>query len=227
MTTKDRILEAATTLFNDATTGEVSTNHIARAAGISPGNLYYHYPNKEAIIRAILERMFGAFGEVWVLPRDRAVTLDDVPRTVHTIFGVLWRFRFFYREALALTRRDPALGERHRQMQVQRIGEQEKFFRRFAEDGVLKPGDSEQLRAVITACWIIANNWLSFVETSGETVDSAQLGRGVDLILRVLEPYLADDAVALHNAALHKAALHKKEGLDAPASEATSTASQP
>ena len=197
MTTKDRVLDTATVLFNEATTGEVSTNHIAEAVGISSGNLYYHYPNKEAIIRAILERMFNAFGDVWVLPTDREVTLKDVQNTMTQLFGVLWRFRFFYREQLALMRRDPILAARHQQMQMQRIGEQEQFFLRFVEDSVFKvPEDPSHFRAIITACWVIANNWLSFVETSGEAVEPVQLERGVDLILRVMEPYLSEAALA-------------------------------
>lgn len=197
MTTKHLILDMATSLFNEATTGEVSTNHIAEAASISSGNLYYHYPNKEAIIRAILERMFTAFGEVWVLPHDRKVTLIDVQNTMSRLFAVLWRFRFFYREQLALMRRDPELSVRHQQMQGQRIGEQERFFLRFVEDGVFKvPEDPSHFRAIITACWVIANNWLSFVETSGEAVEPAQLERGVDLIFRVMEPYLSEAALA-------------------------------
>lgn len=199
MTTKDRILDTATALFNETTTGEVSTNHIAKAVGISSGNLYYHYANKEEIIRAILERMFTAFGEVWVLPDDRKVTLADVQDTMSQLFAVLWRFRFFYREQLALMRRDPELSARHQQMQAQRIGEQEQFFLRFVEDGVLNvPEDPSHFRAIITACWVIANNWLSFVETSGEAVEPAQLGRGVDLILRIMEPYLSETALASH-----------------------------
>lgn len=116
MTTKHRVLDTATTLFNDATIGEVSTNHIAKAAGISSGNLYYHYPNKEATIGAVLERMVGAFGEVWALPQNRKVTLADVQNTMSRLFEVLWRFRFFYREQLALLRRDPELSARHQQM---------------------------------------------------------------------------------------------------------------
>ena len=112
VTTKDHILDTATALFNETTTGEVSTNHIAAAAGMSSGNLYYHFPNKEAIIRAALERMFGAFGDVWRLPEDRPVTLADAEATMHALFGVLWRFRFFYREQLALMRRDPLLAAR-------------------------------------------------------------------------------------------------------------------
>ncbi|MCF6310208.1 MAG: TetR/AcrR family transcriptional regulator [Sulfurimonas sp.] len=39
----------------------VTTNHIAKAAGISSGNLYCHYKNKEQIIREIYQEISETF----------------------------------------------------------------------------------------------------------------------------------------------------------------------
>jgi AcrR family transcriptional regulator len=197
--TKDRILIAATRLFNETSASEVSTNHIAEAADISPGNLYYHYRNKEAIIRDVLEQMIVAFDTVWILPHKRPVTLADLQQTVQQIFEIHWRFRFFYREQLALLRRDPQLANRHQQIQQQRLGQQTQFFKRFVADGVLQlpPGDTlddSVFLAHLTAGWIITNHWLSFIEASGETIVPAQKQRGVDLLLRLLAPYLSPAA---------------------------------
>ncbi|MBC7457291.1 MAG: TetR/AcrR family transcriptional regulator, partial [Bdellovibrionaceae bacterium] len=56
MKTKDRILLVALDLFNADGATEVTTNDIAKALKMSPGNLYFHYKNKEQIIREIFKR---------------------------------------------------------------------------------------------------------------------------------------------------------------------------
>ena len=76
--TKGRIAQTAIGLFNERGTATVSTNHIAEAMGISPGNLYYHYRNKEEIVRAIFERMIASWEVLSALPQDHAPTLTDL-----------------------------------------------------------------------------------------------------------------------------------------------------
>ena len=83
MSNRQRIIDAALMLFNDQGTGAVSTNHIADAAGISPGNLYYHFRNKEEIIRVLFERLFAAWARSAIYhrrtrklkPREKISTL--------------------------------------------------------------------------------------------------------------------------------------------------------
>ncbi len=44
--TKEKIKQVSIKLFNENETLSITTNHIAKEAGISPGNLYYHYKIK-------------------------------------------------------------------------------------------------------------------------------------------------------------------------------------
>ncbi|TDE36814.1 TetR/AcrR family transcriptional regulator [Actinomadura sp. 6K520] len=54
--TVERILEAATRVLSERGYDGASTNRIAKAAGISNGSLYQYFPNKDAIVIAVLDR---------------------------------------------------------------------------------------------------------------------------------------------------------------------------
>ena len=61
MGNRERIIEAALDLFNEHGCRSMTTNHIAAHLSISPGNLYYHFRNKEALYTAVLERLLDDF----------------------------------------------------------------------------------------------------------------------------------------------------------------------
>ena len=54
--TAERILETALEMFNRFGEPNVSTTAISTEMGISPGNLYYHYPAKDELVNALFER---------------------------------------------------------------------------------------------------------------------------------------------------------------------------
>jgi AcrR family transcriptional regulator len=136
--TKERILETAIRLFNEHGTGTISTNHLADALVMSPGNLYYHFRNKEEIIRGILERMISRWEQLYRLPVERAPTLADVEGLVRQNFSLVWDYRFFYHELSALVQRDPALKQRYQEIRRQRLAAFEALFWRLAEAGVAR-----------------------------------------------------------------------------------------
>ena len=70
--TAERILDITLELFNRFGEPNVSTTLISAELGISPGNLYYHYPAKEELINTLFDRYERALTELL-----RAA--DDVP----------------------------------------------------------------------------------------------------------------------------------------------------
>ncbi|SFR33502.1 transcriptional regulator, TetR family [Yoonia tamlensis] len=50
------IVEAAARLLETQGGARLTTNHVAELAGVSIGTLYQYYPNKEAVIAAVLRR---------------------------------------------------------------------------------------------------------------------------------------------------------------------------
>ena len=54
--TSDSILEATEIIIANEGYGKATTNHIAERAGVSIGSLYQYFPNKDAIISALIEQ---------------------------------------------------------------------------------------------------------------------------------------------------------------------------
>lgn len=69
--TVEAIVEAAARILGDTGPHALTTNRIARRAGVSVGSLYQYFPNKHAILRALVER------EIERVERLRPALLDD------------------------------------------------------------------------------------------------------------------------------------------------------
>jgi AcrR family transcriptional regulator len=192
LVTRKRILETALRLFNEFGTAAVSTNRIAAEAGISPGNLYYHYRNKEEIIRALLEDLLAAFEAFWLLPQGRQLVLRDLQTLLSNTFEVQWRYRFLSRELVALIRYDHLLAQRYQENYQRRMQQQRTFAQHLIDAHVLRPLREAELTEVLTACWIITENWLTFLESSGQPITYEQFQAGSPVIARVLHPYLIE-----------------------------------
>ena len=161
MNNRDRILDAALALFNASGTAAVSTNHIASALGISPGNLYYHFRNKEEIIRALFERLFAAWDTGLALPADRVPTLDDLWELIRENYRIIWDYRFAYRELIALLRHDPELAARFQAVRERGYAGFRELFAAFAAAGILAgPLRPAELDKLIDLCWLISEFWL-------------------------------------------------------------------
>ena len=64
--TAERILEVTLALFNRFGEPNVSTTLISAELGISPGNLYYHYPAKDELINNLFDRYERVYRDVLV-----------------------------------------------------------------------------------------------------------------------------------------------------------------
>ena len=53
--TRDRILKAAARLFSEASYDSVTVREIAKAVGINPASIYYHFPSKEDILTTLYD----------------------------------------------------------------------------------------------------------------------------------------------------------------------------
>ena len=196
MKTRDKIIDTAIQLFNERGTKAISTNHIAAATNISPGNLYYHFRNKEDIIRSIFEQMdaYGVEQYQIILNNYPPGTIEALERTFIMIQEYNWRYRFFKRELTALIMNDILLKER-----FHATNSQMRDMIRFTIDGgiangSIKPMDVANREHFVDAIWLVALFWLNYLEVGGEEVNETTLRRGNDVLRTVLAQYLTNDS---------------------------------
>lgn len=189
--TKTRILDAALTLFNERGTANVTTNHIADALGMSPGNLYYHYRNKAEIVRGLFARITGEWATNYQVPLGTMPSLGMMETMVAGNFEIQARYRFFFRDLTLLLNADPELAAAYRANRESGIGNTKSLINLFAEAGVLEPvADAAALDDLAQLLWLVGDFWLVFKDTSGAAFSQPDMDQGVRLFRHLLTPHL-------------------------------------
>jgi AcrR family transcriptional regulator len=114
--TVDVLLEATEIVLAQKGFAATTTNHIAEAAGVSIGTLYHYFPSKEALVEAVVHRMWSRELEVLDARREllAAGSLADAVRAivgdlVHVMAARRELYRRWYAEASHLGRLDEGL----------------------------------------------------------------------------------------------------------------------
>ena len=140
----------------------MTTNHIASHLQISPGNLYYHFKNKQAIIFALFERYEERVLTILQVPQNRTLQPMDKLNYLQAIFRGLWDFRFMHRDMEHLLLEDAELHARYRrffrtcQLRVQAI------FRGLGDAGIIRVNEDD-VAALALNTWIVVTSWFSFL----------------------------------------------------------------
>jgi AcrR family transcriptional regulator len=104
--TRDKILAAARTLFNEQGVSALSALDIATAMGISPGHLYYHFKGKPEIVAALMAEHEVEIATVLEAAmsdcKGRNATIETFWTHIHILVEEAFDARFFYREAGAM-----------------------------------------------------------------------------------------------------------------------------
>ncbi|HMZ86498.1 MAG TPA: TetR/AcrR family transcriptional regulator [Giesbergeria sp.] len=192
--TAERILEVTLELFNRFGEPNVSTTLISAELRISPGNLYYHYPAKDELINALFDRyerslteLLGASGSVR--------NVEDAWFFMHTLFELIWQYRFLYRDLNDLLSKNRRL-ETH----FQTVLQHKTASVRTLLDGMQRAGslqiDTREIEPTATSMVVVLTYWLSFeyVRDPRRALEpesaQAALLRGAHHVLNLLMPYL-------------------------------------
>jgi AcrR family transcriptional regulator len=192
--TAERILEVTLGLFNRFGEPNVSTTLISAELNISPGNLYYHYPAKDELINALFDRFERPLNEL-LGAGDDVRDVEDAWFFMHTLFELIWQYRFLYRDLNDLLSKNRRL-----EMHFQSILKNKTHSIKALLDGMRRGGalqiDSREIEATATSMVVVLTYWLSFEYVRDprnaleEQNAQAALMRGVQHVLNLLAPYL-------------------------------------
>jgi AcrR family transcriptional regulator len=196
--TRDRILDISLAMFNERGEPNVTTNHIADELEISPGNLYYHFRNKDDIVEHLFARYETRIDQVLVPPEDRLPTLEDIWLQLHLAFEVMWEYRFIFRDVVDLTSRNRKL-----RMHFARILKRASASATEVLQGLVRAEVMRASRAEVEATAInillVATFWMNFnvVRGGGGEKSAEDLTQGIYQVMMLIAPFLRD-AERLH-----------------------------
>ena len=189
--TRQRILDAALAMFNSQGEPHVTTNHIADELEISPGNLYYHFRNKDDIIEQLFAGYESRMDAALTAPEGRLPGLEDVWLQLHLVFECIWDYRFLYRDLVDILSRNRRLRMRFARI-LKRADEQaHRVMRGLVQAGVMRASAAE-LDAAATNILVIATFWLNYASARGDKDEQASIRDGIVQVMMLIAPFLRD-----------------------------------
>ena len=192
--TAERILEVTLELFNRFGEPNVSTTLISADMGISPGNLYYHYPAKEELINALFDKYEAALSEL-LNASDGVRNVEDAWFFMHTLFELIWQYRFLYRDLNDLLSKNRRLETHFQFVLKNKTKAVVVLLQGMARAGALQM-EARAVESTATSMVVVLTYWLSFeyVRDPRRALEpesaQAALMRGAHHVLNLLVPYL-------------------------------------
>lgn len=196
--TAERILEVTLDLFNRFGEPNVSTTLISAELGISPGNLYYHYPAKDELINALFGRYEKALSEL-LAAADNVRHVEDAWLFFHMLFELIWQHRFLYRDLNDLLSKNRKLETHFQSVLTRKNQAMATILGGLQQGGAL----SVQVREAVptaNAMVVLLSYWLSYeyVRDPRNALEpgtaNEALMRGAFHVLGLLLPYLQPDS---------------------------------
>lgn len=194
--TRERIIQGSLELFNAQGERSVTTNHIAAHLGISPGNLYYYFRNKQAIIAELFGQYEQRIDQFLRLPQGRPLTVEDKTFYLEALLAAMWHYRFLHRDLEHLLESDAALAQGYRVFARRSMSHAQALYQGFVQAGILLMNNA-QVEALTLNSWIILTSWVRFLCTSreqGVELNQEQLRRGIYQVLALEGGFISADS---------------------------------
>ncbi len=191
MKTRERILHCTLELFNEQGEPNVTTLDIANELDISPGNLYYHFRGKEALLDELLaDFMDKTHGLLHLETHPQALEPEDYWLFLHLLFESIIAYRFLFQDLSNLMSRYSLISRSmHHWVEALRATLRRRLLA-LREQQRLECDDHGLERLLDALCQTVLF-WLDYQRVSQR--EDAEPTQAVQQVLGLLLPYVEPD----------------------------------
>jgi AcrR family transcriptional regulator len=157
MKTSERILEQARCMFNEQGVAAVSTADIAEALHISPGNLYYHFNNKQDLLVQLCEQCHQRLRPILAMLSIGQASWQELHMQLIHLLEIIAHYVFIFQDTLQICRLSIKLRHRLQWMRQQLHDTFNDLLSGYIEHGVLQTNlDIQQIATQMSQhCWFV------------------------------------------------------------------------
>lgn len=218
--TAERIAAVTLDLFNRFGEPNVSTTLISSELNISPGNLYYHFPSKDALVNHLYDQYEAAMLNLLEAGGD-VQDIEDAWFFLHSLFEQVWNHRFLYRDINNLLSGNLHLEKHFRLVLERKTHALRMMLESLAAAGLMRI-DPDHIETLSASMAVMLTYWLSYeyVRNPRRAMEPASAGsamsRGARHVLALLAPYLSSAQLQGHLLALTSAYQEADSPTDLP-----------
>ncbi|RPA69399.1 TetR/AcrR family transcriptional regulator [Cyclobacteriaceae bacterium YHN15] len=175
MDTKEKIILSSIKLFNSNGMVNVRLQQIADHAGISLGNLTYHFYSKEAIMIGIVDQLTNILNPL--TDKDKEFPgLMDFDTQLARYYHILMKYSFFFVDLLEIKRNYPKLYQKRKLITDQIVGQIHHWLKQNEKNEIIVEEPRRDHYIMIThAIWMIITFYLTKPIDHGSPEDSERV----------------------------------------------------
>lgn len=190
MKTRDKIVHASLKLFNRYGERAVTTNHIADHLNISPGNLYYHFRNKEDIIQSIFTLYIDFITHSIEPPKENQSAEEFLTTYCKQVSESIWRFRFFHASMPGILYRDDELHRQYLDAHETLAERASAALVHLKKEAVIEI-EAEDIPDLVELMRLVTGFWVSYTMANSMKgrFTRARVDQGVSRLISLISPY--------------------------------------
>jgi len=191
--TKQKILKQSLQLFNELGISNVSLRDIADEAGISVGNLQYHFKKREDIIESLYFQIVEKIDRIYAIKNEDL--LESLLTISNEMIKILFEYHFFLLDFITITRNNKKIKDHYSKLSKHREAAFLEATKVLIDHGIFRKALlKNEYQHLYKRTEVISNFWFSSILIQAKTLSKKSIEGYSLLISQSMYPYLTTKA---------------------------------